>query len=741
MSRSVEAIQRRKEQDKARYNAALAAGRDVGPCPELSEESRQRRDACERNLRLFLITYLSARFTKPFCHDHEEVIADLERVILEGGQSAVAMPRGHGKTSLMLGAALWAILYGHRKFLVLLAATESHAEKLLGGIKTQIEVNPLLYSDFPEVAYFVWRLNRQPTKAPGQTSLGCHTRIEWGKGAVTFPYVANSRVSSSRIECYGLTGAVRGTTHETPDGRSVRPDLMLVDDPQTDKSAKSATMTRERRDIIEAAVMGLAGPGVKISALAAVTVIEQGDLSSTLLDREKSPHWQGRRYKLLVVPPSNMQLWDEYTLILRQSLKAGQGIKPATDFYAANRDAMDAGAGVSWAERFNEDELSAIQHAMNLRIQDEAKFASEFQNEPLAPVGDAILKRLDADEVIKRVTGVPRFMVPLESTRLTGFIDVQDESLWYVLVAWDENFSGDVIDYGVWPRQERVYVRKNDLNPTLSQQYKGSLEERWHLGLRDLCAYLLRPWARHGHDSDLTVDKVLIDANYGTSADTVYKFIRTSGHRSILVPSHGMGVSAAKMPMDEWGDAIGVQKGKSWRLMEAKGNRKQRHLVYDTNHWKTWVCERLQAGLHSRGRIALYGDKPAVHQLFGDHSVSERATATFRRDGQSRVDAWHGVSTDNELWDGLVGCAVGASLAGLVWSAERAAGLGRGRVAVGSSRTHTAQRNQEPATSTETQTTQQETPQPAVRHQKRKLTFAEAVARAKEKALAKRQIY
>lgn len=44
---------------------------------------------------------------------------------------------------------------------------------------------------------------------------------------------------------------------------------------------------------------------------------------------------------------------------------------------------MDEGAVVAWLERFNHDELSAIQHAMNLKLQDEAAFFAEYQNQPL----------------------------------------------------------------------------------------------------------------------------------------------------------------------------------------------------------------------------------------------------------------------------------------------------------------------------------------------------------------------
>ena len=51
------------------------------------------------------------------------------------------------------------------------------------------------------------------------------------------------------------------------------------------------------------------------------------------------------------------------------------GLADATEFYRQHREAMDAGAVVAWPERYNHDELSAIQHAMNLKLQDEAASA------------------------------------------------------------------------------------------------------------------------------------------------------------------------------------------------------------------------------------------------------------------------------------------------------------------------------------------------------------------------------
>jgi len=39
---------------------------------------------------------------------------------------------------------------------------------------------------------------------------------------------------------------------------------------------------------------------------------------------------------------------------------------------------MDEGAVVAWPERYNYDELSAVQHAMNLKLQDQRAYWKSF---------------------------------------------------------------------------------------------------------------------------------------------------------------------------------------------------------------------------------------------------------------------------------------------------------------------------------------------------------------------------
>ncbi len=84
---------------------------------------------------------------------------------------------------------------------------------------------------------------------------------------------------------------------------------------------------------------------------------------------------------------------------------------------------MDAGAEVSWPERYNPDELSAIQHAMNLRLRDEAAFQAEYQNDPLPAIKDED-DLLAAEQIAAKSNGHKRGIVPVGVTRLTAFIDV-----------------------------------------------------------------------------------------------------------------------------------------------------------------------------------------------------------------------------------------------------------------------------------------------------------------------------
>src|SRR5690606_16697500 len=82
----------------------------------------------------------------------------------------------------------------------------------------------------------------------------------------------------------------------------------------------------------------------------------------------------------------------------------------ATALYAAKREYADAGAVVSWEHCYEEGELSAIQHAYNILIDDGPDvFASECQNEPRPKVDDS--ESLTPKQIMEKLSGFDRGVV------------------------------------------------------------------------------------------------------------------------------------------------------------------------------------------------------------------------------------------------------------------------------------------------------------------------------------------
>jgi len=258
----------------------------------------------------------------------------------------------------------------------------------------------------------------------------------------------------------------------------------------------------------------MAGPGESIAAVLTCTKIYAGDLADQVLDRQKTPEWQGECTKLVYAFPTAEKLWDEYARVRAEGLRQGKGLAPATEFYAARREAMDAGAVVAWPQRFDpKTELSAVQHAMNLKLRDEEAFAAEYQNEPV--VEQFADDRLTADEVAEKITGRPRGEVPLAATRVTAFIDVHDKLLFWCVCAWEEDFTGYYLDYGTFPDQRRLYFTLRDATHTLAATFRGAGREgAVQAGLDKLAGELLgRPWERTD-GAALHVERMLIDSGY-----------------------------------------------------------------------------------------------------------------------------------------------------------------------------------------------------------------------------------
>lgn len=652
----------RRNAERDRQAEQSLAGRDIGQLPEVVNPNRKA--ACERNFQLFCESYFPETYSLAWSPDHLKVIEKIETAVLRGGLFALALPRGSGKTTITESAALWSMLYGHREFVVLIGATESAALELLDSLKTELEVNERLAEDFPEVCYPVAQLEGIANRCAGQLYKGERTRITWTSNEIVLPTVEGSRASGIIVRVAGITGRIRGMKFKRSDGRSVRPSLVIIDDPQTSESAGSLEQTRKRVRVLAGDILGLAGPGQKISGIMPCTIIRPGDMADIILNRNTHPDWNGEKTRMVYRFPTNMKLWEEYAEIRAEALRTEGNFQKATEFYLANREAMDAGAEVSWEARFNHDEVSALQHAMNLKFQDEAAFQSEYQNDPL-PDDTADDSLLSVDEICAKINGLARRRVPLKCDRLALFVDVQKALLFYVVTAWAEDFTGAVIDYGSWPDQHRHEYSLADANPSIQTLFpKAGFEGALYAALSALTDECLgREWERED-GAVLKIERALVDANWGQSTDVVYQFCRQSSHAGVILPSHGRYVGASSKPMTEYRKQQGDRLGFNWMIPNVAGKRAIRHVIYDTNYWKSFIHARLAVPVGDKGALTLYGRIPGAHQLFAEHLTAEYRVKTQGR-GRT-VDEWKlkPQSHDNHFLDCVAGCAVCGSMLG-----------------------------------------------------------------------------
>jgi hypothetical protein len=524
--------------------------------------------------------------------------------------------------------------------------------------------------DFPEICYPILLTEGNSWLAKHQHLRGKGTHITIRADILTLPLLDGSKVGGSVIRCASILGRIRGLKHNIPNGETIRPDLVVIDDPQTDKVAKSLSQVNTRERIINGTIRGLAGPGKPLTVLMPCTVIQSNDLADRFIDRNKRPEWRGKKAKLVRKFPDRMDLWHEYWKIKCDSYRNGGKGQEATEFYVNNRLEMDAGSDVPWIDRFTPPvQISALQHAMDLYFKDTVTFFSEYQNEPLIEsIGENAGRiELKAEHLATRWSGLDRGVCPQHTIHVTSGIDIQQRILYYLTVAWTEDFGGTIIDYGTFPKQPLDYFRTaNPPVPLESYNQNISIGPLVFFGLEQLkCSLPL--YKVDNTDDYLSNQKTFIDANWSLVTDAVYGFAKQEEKSYLFHPVHGRGIGAAQLPMSDWPKKLGEKKSDyNWVERQTTNVKNRgRHIIYDTNYWKSLVAERLIAPKGSEKPLLFYGDASTRHELLCDHLASEHPIETQGRG--RKIDEWRikpGLK-ENHYFDCLVMAAVAACYLGL----------------------------------------------------------------------------
>jgi phage terminase large subunit GpA-like protein len=364
--------------------------------------------------------------------------------------------------------------------------------------------------------------------------------------------------------------------------------------------------------------------------------------------------------------PDATELWDQYASIRAKDFIDGGDGSAGTKFYKKNRKKMDKGARVAWPDRKG-NAVSAIQHAYDLKLRDEAAFQAEYQNDPLND-NDQIAFDLVAESLSRRVIPVNRNEIPAEAEVVTAFVDVQKELLFYTLMAWTPGGRGVVIDYGTFPDQETHYFSKSKLRRKMSE-LPGSVDQStdtYH-GLEAIAGDLFNRALYRADGATLGLQMMAVDAGYSESAAAVRRYCTESGFRGMIHPSIGKYIGANQLPWQQFTQGKRDQMGVHCRLQAPKSRSfGARELLIDTNWWKTWAAERLISPVGSDQAIALFEAEPHLHRMFAEHCTAEDPTITIGKTGTNVIE-WkqNPGKPNNDYWDCLVGNCCVASLLGV----------------------------------------------------------------------------
>jgi hypothetical protein len=590
------------------------------------------------------------------------------------------MFRGGAKSTLAEGAAIWATGYGHCKFVLPIGATDEASQQALDSIQMELETNDLLLEIFPALCHAARALEGVPQRAKKQTINGARTHIEWTTKRCVFPTVQGFEGSGAILWPRSITArGLRGTRFKRPDGTYQRPDLIILDDLQTDESAASKAQSDKIIKKIRRTVLRLGGHKDDIACVCNATPIEPDDAIDQL---SKDRTWRTLRAPML---KSHSKAKESHWLgpyaDLRTNYADGdvggkaKAHAAATAFYKKHRKEMDAGAVATWESCFVPGvEISAIQHAYNILLEiGEDAFEAECQMTP--PVEQTGLQRLTVDEICAKQSRFARGVVPPDCTEVVTFTDLHPSIFYWHTWGYAPGMTGYLVDHGTFPDQRRKYfshanhpVRLHRYFPKRDDDARMTAALGMHLHGGELTPGMMHPglltreWIREDKLSMRPRENGL-DAN-GQANDATMKFIPSSPYSAVLYPSFGTGVTHTKAPMRTWPQARkNPQAGPGW-IPTRGGPGQPRGCMHDTNYWGTRFHRALALPEGSQGALYLFKtEDPRDHKMLAEHFLAQ-PVKEFIVKGEPFYEFGE-PEGDNHHYDCAIGCMVGASRAGI----------------------------------------------------------------------------
>ncbi|RJP17898.1 MAG: hypothetical protein C4529_13895 [Deltaproteobacteria bacterium] len=314
------------------------------------EAGRKRRAEASSSFEYFARTYFPhyIQFDNSVLHDF--LYAELPRLVAspEGEHEAIAAPRGEAKSTLVSQIfVLWCIVRKMKHYPLIIMDSFDQAAMMIEAIKAELEFNPRLSQDFPEV---------------------CGEGRVWREGLI----VTRNDV---KVQGAGSGKKLRGLRHGP-----YRPDLVVADDLENDENVVSPQQRDKLERWFNKTVLNLGPPDGSMDVIVIGTVLHYDSVLSRIL---KNPLWKKRVFRSVIEWPDRMDLWEAW-----EELFLNEGDAAADAYYRQRKKEMDRGAVVSWPS------ARPLPMLMVKRAREgHATFDSEQQNDPISSE-DALFSKI-----------------------------------------------------------------------------------------------------------------------------------------------------------------------------------------------------------------------------------------------------------------------------------------------------------------------------------------------------------
>ncbi len=276
------------------------------------EKRNARKARAEKDELYFIATYLPHFCDEPFAEFHQELV-DLANQAKTTEPMAGDAPRGHAKSTIIsFGYALHKVVFKKKKFIIEVSETETQAAGITAALMVELEENPRIKSDFGRLKGASWSENDFTTS------------------------------TGVRVLARGSGQAIRGLKNGPH-----RPDLIIIDDIESDESVKNPKRIKATVKWIMGAVIPSLHP--KIGALFVVgTMLAK---KSVLAELKANPKFTPFHFQ--AIKEDGTPLWPQrFSIEYLEDMRVLVGVKVFNAEYMGNPQDDQASFEAEWLKNF-----------------------------------------------------------------------------------------------------------------------------------------------------------------------------------------------------------------------------------------------------------------------------------------------------------------------------------------------------------------------------------------------------